>query len=300
MTIKDLYMKKDITAIFCLVYDFCKFFDEKARSSLLSNKERCESKPTRTPCLCIAEIITIILLYQQSPCKNFKYFYMSYLQLYKQEFNLPSYNRFIELEPRALPYLCTLMKWYGSLAEHTGISYIDSSSLAVCHNKRISRNRVFKGVAALSKTTKGWFYGLKLHLITNERGEIINIKFTHGNVDDRAPVPELTKGLAGLLFGDKGYIKQELFDELYARGLKLVTGIKSTMKNKLMNVFEKILLKKRSIIETIFSVLKCDFELEHTRHRSVWNAFVHLISVLISYSMRQHKPSIKYSFIIPN
>lgn len=296
-------MKKDITAIFCLVYDFCKFVDDELKNSLLLSIHQMKkntSKPTRTPCLCMAEIITIILLYQQSPCKNFKYFYTSYLQLYKTEFNLPSYNRFIELESRALVYICMLMKWYCSLAERTGIGYIDSSSLAVCHNKRISKNKVFRGCATLAKTTKGWFYGLKLHLITNERGEIINLKFTTGNTDDRTPVPQLAKGLTGLLFGDKGYIKQELFTELYTKGLKLVTGIKSTMKNKFMSIFEKILLKKRSIIETIFSVLKCNFELEHTRHRSVWNAFVHLISVLITYSMKRHKPSIKYSFVIPN
>ncbi len=93
-------------------------------------------------------------------------------------------------------------------------------------------------------------------------------------------------------FGDKGYIKQELFDDLYSKGLKLVTGIKKKMKNKLMPLFEKILLRKRSIIETVFSVLKGSFEIEHTRHRSIWNAFVHILSALIAYCMKPNKPAI--------
>lgn len=292
-------MKKDIVALFCFVYDFCQTVDSEIKKSLLSSKVY--KNPTRTPGLQIAEIVTIILMYQQSPCKNFEYFYKSYLQLYKSEFKmLPSYNRFIELKPRALPYLVLLLQWYCAQAKLTGINYIDSTSIAVCSNKRISRHKVLKAIAKLSKTTKGWFYGIKLHLVTNEHGEIIDLQFTMGNVDDRIPVPKLTERLYGLLFGDKGYIKQELFEYLHSRGLKLVTGIKSKMQNKLVTLFEKTLLRKRSIIESVFSILKTHFELEHTRHRSVWNAFVHLLSTLIAYCMKPSKPSIKLSFLIPN
>ena len=226
---------------------------------------------------------------------------MTYLQLYKPEFaNLPSYTRFIALKPRVLTYLVLLLEWYISKAESTGISYIDATSIAVCHPKRISRNKLFAGIAALGKTTKGWFFGLKLHLLINGNGDIQGLKLTPGNVDDRAPVPEMTKRITGLLFGDKGYIKQGLFDELYDRGLKLVTGIKKKMQNKLIPLMEKILLRKRSIIETVFSVLKGSFELEHTRHRSVWNAFVHILSVLVAYCMKPTKPSIKMHHLIQN
>jgi hypothetical protein len=226
---------------------------------------------------------------------------MSYLQLYQAEFkNLVSYNRFIELKPRILCYLVLLIEWYCYQAEATGLSYIDSTPLAVCHPKRISRNKVFAGIAALGKTTKWWFLGLKLHLLINENGEIQGLKLTKGNVDDRVPVLGITQHISGLLFGDKGYIKQELFDELYTKGLKLVTGLKKGMKNKLMPLMEKILLRKRSIIETVFSVLKYSFELEHTRHRSIWNAFVHILSTLVAYSMKTVKPSIKKNMLIPN
>jgi hypothetical protein len=292
-------MKKEITELFCFVDDFCNATDDWLSNKLLS--EGGYKAPTRIPSITISEIMTITLLYHRSPCKNFKYFYQSYLQLYRDDFpKLSSYNRFIELKPRILSYLALLLQWYARQAQDTGISYIDATSIAVCHPKRISRNKVFKGIAKLGKTTKGWFFGLKLHLVTNEKGEIQGLQLTSGNVDDRSPVPQMTKRLTGLLFGDKGYIKQELFDDLYARGLKLVTGIKKGMKNKLINVFEKILLRKRSIIESIFSILKYYFELEHTRHRSVANAVVHILSTLVAYCLKPTKPTISQNFIIPN
>lgn len=283
-------MKKDITALFCFVDDFCIVSDKLVNSCYLPEGTK---KATRIPEMSYSEILTIVLLYHQSPCKNFKYFYLSYLQLYKKEFpKLVSYDRFIVLKKRILSYLILLLEWYFHQAQATGISYIDATPLAVCHPKRISRNKVFSGIAALGKTTKGWFFGLKLHLLINEKGEIQSLKLTKGNVDDRAPVPSMTKAITGLLFGDKGYLKQELFDALHERGLKLVTGIKKGMKNKLMPLAEKILLRKRSIIETVFSVLKNSFEIEHTRHRSIWNAFVHILSTLVAYSLKTNKPAI--------
>ncbi len=150
-----------------------------------------------------------------------------------------------------------------------GISYVDSTPIAVCHAKRISKNKVFAGIAKLSKSSYGWFYGFKLHMVINEKGEIQGVTVTKGNVDDRKPVPNLTEKLNGLLFGDKGYIAKELFEKLFDRGLKLVTKMKKGMKNTLISLNEKILLRKRSIIETVFGYLKNRLEIEHTRHRSL-------------------------------
>ena len=178
----------------------------------------------------------------------------------------------------------------------TGISYIDATSIAVCHPKRISRNKVFAGIAKLSKSTYGWFFGFKLHLVINEKGEIQGVTLTKGNVDDRKPVPSLTKKLTGLLFGDKGYIKKDLFLELFDRGLKLVTKVKKGMKNMLMSLNEKILLRKRSIVETVFDNLKNKFEIEHTRHRSPVNCLIHILFTLVAYSLKPKKPSITSTF----
>lgn len=288
-------MKKDITGLFCLVDDFVKSYNQELAKHQIGKQRQ----PTRVTRLSESEIITIILLFQQSPCKNFKFFYQLYLPLYQKEFpSLVSYPRFVALMPRALMGLCLLLHF--SCVSSQGVSYIDSSSLAVCHPKRISRNKVFKGIAALGKTTKGFFFGLKLHLIVTSQGDIVSCKLTPGNVDDRKPVPTLVKKLKGLLFGDKGYIGAKLFQELYQQGIKLVTGIKKTMKNKLININEKILLRKRSIIETVFDYLKNKLSIEHTRHRSPCNALIHILSTLLTYQLKPSKPSISYNLAITN
>jgi hypothetical protein len=153
-------MKKDITTLFCFVHDYCKGAEEWLKSKTLGREKA--RHITRKPELSTSEIMTIVLLYHQSPCKNFKYFYNSYLQQYKKEFpNLLSYNRFIELKARALPYLILLLKWYINQAKETGVSYIDSTPIVVCHPKRIYRHKVFDGLAKIGKSTKGWFVGFK-------------------------------------------------------------------------------------------------------------------------------------------
>lgn len=292
-------MKKDITNLFVFIDDFCKAVDEYSNKYIISSDKK-RSNPTRITEMTTSEILTITLLFHQSPCKNFKYYYKSYVQLYKAEFpKLVSYERFVILKKRVLKYMAYLLNWLTNLTKDTGINFIDSSSVAVCHNKRISRNKVFKGCAKLGKSTKGWFFGFKLHLVINENGEIHSAKLTTGSSDDRTVVPGLTKSLKGLIFGDKGYISTKLFNELFGRGLKLVTGIKKTMQNKLMPLMEKLMLRKRSLVETVFDFLKNKFEIEHTRHRSVYNFLVHILSVLIVYCLKTSKPSIKNNFSLP-
>jgi hypothetical protein len=177
-------------------------------------------------------------------------------------------------------------------ADSQGIAFIDSTSIAVCHPKRISQHKVFAGFAGLGKTTKGFFFGFKLHLICNHLGHLIDCRITPGNIDDRKPVPEMTKLLLGKLFGDKGYLSQALFDELFARGLQLITGIRSNMKNKLVPLFDKLMLKKRALIESINNQLKNVFQLEHSRHRSPWNGFINLLAALIAYAHYPNKPAL--------
>lgn len=290
-------MKKDITELFVYVDDFCKQYAKFLHASMLPIQKR----PTRVPGLEISEIMTIVLLFHQSPAKNFKFFYTSYLKLYKTDFpNIPSYNRFVELKQRCLGHFHAMLMVLCAATEQTGIAYVDSTCIPVCHNKRTSRHKVFKGLAALGKSTMGWFFGFKLHLIINEKGSLLASHLTPGNTDDRKPVRSMTRRLIGLLFGDKGYIDQSLFHDLYERGLKLVTGIKANMKNKLMISNEKIFLRKRPIIETVNSVIKKDFQISHTRHRSFINGFIHIFSTLVAYSLKSKKPAIKFDFLIPN
>lgn len=291
-------MKKDITELFCFVDDFAKDMKIEIKKHQLQDPSPARHL-TRVPGLTDSEIMTILLMFQESPCRNFKYFYKSYLQLYQSEFpKMPCYDRFVALMPRVLYLLVLLL--YCLFSPGKGMAYVDSTSLAVCHPKRIYNHKVFKGLASRGKTTKGWFFGFKLHVIINPQGALMRVRLTGGNVDDRQVIPQMTQGLTGLLFGDKGYISKELFLKLYRRGLKLVTGIKKNMKNMLMDWNEKVLLRKRSLIETVFDYLKNKLQLEHTRHRSPFNMLVHLVSTLITYQLKPTKPSISYDISLSN
>lgn len=288
-------MHKDITEIFCFIDDFAKLYEENENKKLLpSNRQR-----HRECTMSLGELLTIILIFHTSYAKNFKYFYKSYIEyFYRKDFpTAVSYNRFVELIKRLFLPLNTLLHLL--FGEETGIYFIDSTTIKACHNKRRYRNKIFAGLAKSSKSSMGYFFGFKLHVIINYKGEFMALKMTKGNVDDRAPVQALSKGLTGIMAADKGYIKQNLFVELYQQGLKMVYGLKKNMENKLMDLNEKILLRKRNIIETVFDYLKNKMDLEHTRHRSQINAFVHIVSTLVAYSLKKHKPSMNFSYSVP-
>jgi hypothetical protein len=138
----------------------------------------------------------------------------------------------------------------------------------------------------------GWFYGFKLHLVVNDIGELLALRLTFANVDDRVPVAELAKGLFGKLFGDKGYISQKLFELLFEDGLQLITRTNKKMKQKLLPLFDKLMLRKRNIIETVNDQLQNISQIEHSRHRSLVNFFVNIIAALISYTFRDKLPSL--------
>jgi hypothetical protein len=210
--------------------------------------------------------------------------------------NAVSYNRFVELQPRVIVPFMLLLKLFG-FGECTGITYVDSTPIKVCHNKRIHSNKVFRDLAQRGKSTMGWFFGFKLHLVVNERGEILHFVFTPGNIDDRneALMGKVTQQLFGKLFGDKGYLSKKLFDFLWGKGIQMITKLKKKMKNNLMPIMDKLLLRKRALIESINDQLKNISQLEHTRHRSPINAMVNWISALVAYSYQEKKPSINFA-----
>ena len=281
-----------LLALFCDVDDFCIKFEQYQEEHSIGWTR---GKRGPKPAMSLSEIMTIIIHFHQSNYRNFKAYYSEHIMVHlKSEFpNLVSYNRFVELKSNALlplsAYLCT------RLALVTGIAFIDSTPLAVCHNRRIARHKVFDGLAARGKTSMGWFYGFKLHLIVNDRGELITFYLTPGNVDDRKPVPHMAKNLWGKLFGDKGYISQPMFDQLFEQGVQLITPIRKNMKNRLMPLIDKVLVRKRAIIETINDQLKNISQVAHTRHRSVDNFLVNLVAGLIAYIHQPKKPSLNLS-----
>ncbi len=279
----------DILPVFCDIDDFCLLFEPSWKQQLLTAKER---QRNRVSTLCLSEVMTIIVLFHSSGYRNFKTFYTEYVMkhLVWAFPKLVSYHRFVELMSSSLVPMCGYLQSRKGVC--SGISFIDSTSLKVCHNRRIHGHKVFDGYARRGKTSVDWFYGFKLHLVTNDCGELLSLRLTPGNVDDRRPVPELVKGLFGKLFGDKGYISQTLFETLYDRQLQLVTKLRKKMKNRLMLMFDKLLLRKRAIIESVTDQLKNISQIEHSRHRSVVNFFVNLIAGLIAYTYREKKPSL--------
>ena len=275
--------------LFCDVDDFWQAFCPSWHAQLLAHGT---IRRRRKPSLSESEIMTLVILFHQSHYRTFKAFYTEHVQKHlRSEFpGLVSYNRFVELMPRTLGPLMVYL--HVCLGDCTGISFVDSTPLTVCHNRRIERHKVFEGFAQRGKTSMGWFYGFKLHLVVNDRGEILAFHLTPGNVDDRQPVPLMSKTLFGKLFGDRGYISQALFDELFEDGVQLITGLRKNMQNRLLPLHDKLLLRKRAIIETINDQLKNISQIEHTRHRSLFNFMVNLVAGLIAYCHRPKKPAL--------
>jgi transposase len=254
-----------LDALFCHVDDFCKKFEAKWHKSLLKYGG---IKRVRAKSLCLSEIMTILIAFHQNHYRNFKHFYLEHV--HKQwgcAFpGLPSYQRFVEWMPSVLIPLCAYMKH--CFGQCTGIGFADSTSVKVCHNRRISRNKVFKDLAARGKTSVDWFFGFKLHIVVNEHGEILNVIVTPGNIDDRKPIPDLLSGLFGKIFADRGYVSKQLADKLFKEfGIEFFAKPCRNMKNKLMRLHDKLLSRKRSIIETINDQLKNISQIEHSRHR---------------------------------
>ena len=277
-----------LVELYCSVDDFWKFFKNEWDKHLISRTWPHGPDPE----LSTPEMMTIIILFHQSHFRNFKHFYCDYvLKFLKQEFpKLISYSRFVYLMKNLfVPLFAFLLHNKGKI---TGISFIDSTKIQICHNKRIQRNKVFSGLARRGKTTAGWFYGFKLHLIINEQGEILAFQFTPGNTADISMLEKLSRGIFGKLFGDKGYISAEIAKKLFERGLKLFTTLKNKMKNKLIELKDKVLLRKRVLVETVNDQLKNISQLEHTRHRSIGNFFINALAAIAAYIRQPKKPSI--------
>jgi len=287
-----MFIDKDkVTEIFVLADEFCQEFEKSISKHQIGNR------PKRKPKMCTSEVITIMVLFHFGAFKNFKHFYLYYVKEHMiNDFpQTVSYNRFVELlQASALPM--TLFLKTCCLGKCTGISFIDSTPIRVCKNKRIFNHKVFEGLAERGKSTMGFFYGFKLHFVINDKGEILNFVITPGNTDDREPLKNkrFIEQLKGKLYADKGYVSKTLTEVLFVDGLHLITHIRNNMKNVLMEMKDRILLRKRSVIETINDELKNICSIEHSRHRSFNNFLTNLIAGLIAYCFFSKKPAIKY------
>ena len=284
--------------VFCDVDDFCQQFEPGWHQHLIASGRLQRQRARR---LRLSEVMTILIVSHHSHYRTFKAFYTTHvLRPWRSEFpGLVSYSRFVEFLPSTLAPLCAyLRQCYGPC---TGPSFVDATALAVCHNRRIAQHKVFAGLAARGRTSVGWFFGFKLHLVVNDRGELLRVALTPGNTDDRKPVPKLAHSLFGKLFADKGYLSAALTEELLTTfGVHLLTPLKRNMKPRIFLWTDKLLLRKRAIVETIFDQLKNISQIEPSRHRSPTNFLVNLLCGLIAYCHQPKKPSLHLPPSLPH
>ena len=279
----------DYDELFCYTDDFCKGFEPWYHRQLLGSGAK---KRNRKGKMSLSEIMTITIGFHRSGMNCFKYYYEDLQRNYRSEFPaMVHYARFIKLVQQAFAVLLAFLK--ALLGKPTEYMFVDGTPISVCHTKRRYQHKVFKGLAQSSRTSIGWFFGFKLHVILNTHGEIVRLAITPGNSSERKTLLKISQGLVGKLFGDKGYVSKKLFDQLFQQNLTLYTKLKKGMKQMLLGFKEKLMLMKRSFIETVFSSIKSLGSFEHHRHRSPINAFAHWISALISYQLRDDKPSLE-------
>ena len=271
----------------CAVDDFCKTFVPHWEAYLLRHGTAPRGPK---PGLCVSEIITILLVLHGWGFKYLTSFYNGVTGGVLRRYfpAMPCYERFVALQPSVLiPLLCFLCS---RLGQRTGLYYIDSTALAVCHNRRIGRHQTCASLAARGKTSMGWCCGFKLHLVFNHLNESVAVKLTPGNVHDTVPVAQLTQGLTGKLFGDKGYLGQQRAAALLKRGLVLMTKVRQHMKALPLTLTDKLLLNARNMVETIIGQLKALSSLNLPKHRAPINAFLQLLAALTAYQLNPIKP----------
>ena len=295
-------LRDKVTEFFVKADDFCKEF-----ALQLENRPFLEDssvkRRNRKGNLSDSEMMSIYLLFHFGQFTSFKHFYNQYVCKHLTDLfpTLISYERFNARQDRILLPLMLYLK-YRVLGNSRGINYIDSTLLRVCHAKREKQHRVFKGIAAKGKSTMGWFFGFKLHLIINDKGELLSFYLTKGNVDDRniELMSAMTKDVFGKLFGDKGYISKALAELLFQDGIQLITKVRKNMKKQNLSDVDAMLLRKRALVESVNDELKNICKIEHTRHRSIKGFLVNLIAGLTAYCFFPKKPSLNITPIQSN
>lgn len=291
--LKEVYMLEHLLPIFCLVDDFCKLIDKKFENKMIGN-QKYKLNPNKNNKLSVSEIITIIIFFHKSSYRNFKSYYKDFVCIYWKELfpKLPSYQRFIERQYEAIMPMTLLFRCLEK--NETGVYYIDSTPIKSCNILRANSHKVFKKIASRGKTSTGWFYGFKLHILINEKGDLIDFSFTTGSIHDVHQLEHLSKSIYNAeIYGDKGYISTKIEKELKRKSTTLITKVRKNMKPRAITSAQKYFLSKRGLVETVIDILKNEIQIEHTRHRSINNFMANLISGILAYKFRSKKPAIK-------
>jgi hypothetical protein len=243
--------------------------------------------------LSLQAILTFGIFRFATGVKDVKHYHRKLLSTYSQELGrIPNYGNFNTLMNQSTPYVIFLLQWicYSTKSQHDGLYFMDSTPLKVCENRRIFDHQVCDGLAQRGKSSMGWFFGFKLHVVCDSLGRLVSLLITPGNTDDRKFVLKLLKGLKGFCIADAGYVSKKLMQQLYQQGLVLLTDVKHSMK-RLMSETQHALLKLRQRVEGVFSCLKHRLRAEASIARSPLGYLSRCLYACLTFALSQELES---------
>ncbi|MFA5831579.1 MAG: IS982 family transposase [Candidatus Paceibacterota bacterium] len=275
--------------IFCFVDDFIKGIFNNIKFALARPDQN--TPPTKKHNLSIAEIVALCIFRFFSGIKNWKDFYRHVRSYHAKDFpNLPNYQNFISAANRLSGFAAILIQGFMQIFKNgTSVDdkkFTDSTRLPVCEIKREFSHKVAKNIATKSKSTMGWFYGFRLHIISNELLQILSFKITTATVDERVALEMMWKDIFGMIIADAGYIGKEWKDKAAELGKNLFTGVRANMK-KIMTEAQHQLFKLRQKVEIVFSVLKLRFGLVTTLPRPELGYLAHYLWCIAAYQLKK-------------
>lgn len=275
--------------IYCFVDDFLKGTLCSIKYSL--TRPNHNQPPLKKHNLSLAELASLAIFRFFTGHRNWKDFYAHVKTYHGQDFpKLPAYQNFLEAI-NSLSILATIMlqgfmNIFNKLTGEKGLKFTDSTRLRVCEIKREFSHKACKGLASKSKSSMGWFYGFKLHIICNELMQILNLKITAATRDERKTLEMMWNNIFGMIIADAGYVSKKLEEKALSLGKFLLTGVRANMR-KIMTETEHQLLKMRQLVETVFSVLKLRMGLETSLPRSPLGHFAHYLWCLTAYQLKK-------------
>lgn len=286
---KNNNLKDILIAIYYFTDTFIKGLISNIKHAL--EKPSRKRPPTKKRKLSAAEVVSLCMFRFYTGHKTWKEFYRHLTTYHKKDFPLlPSYGNFIEavnqLSFLGMILLESFMEVFRNIPGVNKITFVDSTALRVCGNKRIFTHEVCKGIANRGMSSMGWFYGFKLHIICNELMQILDYRITSGNTDDRDGLAMIWNHIFGIIVADAGYLGKNWQEEARKCGKHLFAAVRANMK-KLMTQAQHQLLKMRQCVETVFSVLKHRMGLETSLPRSPLGHFSHYIWCITSYQFKK-------------
>lgn len=280
----------DLTTLFCTIDDFFLKF-EPVYYQFLKQQKTCSR--VRCASLNISEIVFIVIWYKCSHFTNFKAFFTSLNNHHRSLFQgIPCYERMIYLIKRHHLALHALHFYLMKGCEQPYL-WIDSTSLPVCKNQRIQRHKALIQIATRGKSSMGWFFGCKLHVIMNASGHLVSTALSNGHTADIKMVEQLVSGFKAKLYADRGYISSKLKSQLRQQHIDLITYHRKNMQALQLDQDDEYHLKQRNKIETLFSLLKGSYHLVTSKARSLTGYLAGIYASLCAYQIcHTNKPVI--------